>query len=88
MTLPGTSQGAFLNCKVNGFECHVLLDTGAEATIISEVVYNHVKCSLCKLQPQHKPVLGANNMPFDVLGEVEITLPLGGVTAQHRVFVC
>ena len=27
-------------------------------------------------------------MPLDVLGEVEITLQLGGVTAQHRVFVC
>ena len=88
MTPPGTSQGAFLNCKVNGFECHALLDTGAEATIISEVVFNHVKSSLCKLQPQHKPVLGANNMPLDVLGEVEITLQFGGVTAQHRVFVC
>ena len=88
MTPPGTPQGAFLNCKVNGFECHALLDTGAEATIISEVVYNHAKSSLCKLQSQHKPVLGANNMPLDVLGEVEITLQLGGVTAQHRVFVC
>ena len=88
MTPPGTPQGAFLNCKVNGFECHALLDTGAEATIISEVVFNHVKSSLCKLHSQHKPVLGANNMPLDVLGEVEITLQLGGVTAQHRVFVC
>ena len=37
---------------------------------------------------QNKPGLGANNMPLDVLGEVEITLQLGGVTAQHRVFVC
>ena len=80
------------------------MDTGTEATIISEVVYNHVKSSLCKLlsevvynhvksslcklQSQHKPVLGANNMPLDVLGEVEITLQLDGVTAQHRVFVC
>jgi len=88
VTPPGTSQGAFLNCKVNGFECHALLDTGAEATIISEVVCNFVKSPLCKLQPQHKPVLGANNMPVDVLGEVEITFQLGSVTAQHRVFVC
>ena len=52
------------------------------------IVYNYVKSSLCKLQPQHKPVLGANNMPLDVLGEEEITLQLGGITAQHRVFVC
>ena len=27
MTPSGTPQGAFLNCKVNGFECHALLDT-------------------------------------------------------------
>ena len=74
MTPPGTPQGAFLNCKVNGFECHALLDTPTEATI--------------KLQPQHKPVLGANNMPLDVLGEVENTLQIGGITAQHGVFVC
>ena len=40
MSLPGTPEGAFLNCKVNGVECHALLDTGAEVTIISEVVYN------------------------------------------------
>ena len=88
MTPPGAPRGAFLNCKVNGFECHALLDTWVEATIISEVVYSRVKGSLCKLQPQHKPVLGANNMPLDVLGEVGITLQLGGVTAQHRVLVC
>ena len=61
---------------------------GAEATIVSEVVYNQIKSSLCKLQPQHEPVLGANNMPLDVLGEVEITLQLGDITARHRVFVC
>lgn len=67
-----TPQGAFLNCKVNGFECHALLDSGAEATIISEAVYNHVKSSLRELQPQHKPVLGANNMPLDVLGSLVV----------------
>ena len=47
-----------------------------------------LKALYANFKPQHKPVLGANNMSLHVLGEVGITLQLSGVTAQHRVFVC
>ena len=36
VTPPENPKGAFLPCDVNGVKSHVLLDTGAEVTIISE----------------------------------------------------
>ena len=37
MTPPENSKGAFLPCDVNGVKSQALLDTGAEATIISDI---------------------------------------------------
>ena len=90
MTLPRTpeGEGAFLNCQFNGVKCQAFLDTRVEATIITEVLYHCVENPLGSLQLQQKPVLGAHNLPLDDLGEVEVTLLLGGTTAQCKVFVC
>jgi len=87
VTQPGPSQGAFLDCEVNGVRCRALLDTGAQA-IISDILYYRVRSCTEKLLSQQKPVLGANNMPLDILGSVKVTLKLGGIVAQHMVFVC
>ena len=75
-------------CCVNGVLSHALLDTGAEATIISDDIYHCINTNTSKLEPPRKPVLGANNMPLDVVGETELTIELGGIKAQHRVLVC
>ena len=88
VTLPGPSQGAFLDCKVNGVICQALLDTGAQVTIISDILYHRVRSCMEKLLPQQKPILGANNIPLDILGSVKVTLKLGGIVVQHMVFVC
>ena len=88
MTPPGKSKGAFMPCSVNGVLSHALLDTGAEATIISDDIYHCIDSNTNKLEPPRKAVLGANNMPLDVVGETELTLELGGVKAQHNVLVC
>ena len=87
MTPPDNSKGAFLSCDVNGVKSQALLDTGAEVTIISEDLYYRTKTNVSKLEPPRKPVLGANNMPLDVVGETELTLRLGGIKAQHKVLV-
>ncbi|KAL9967422.1 hypothetical protein ACROYT_G025641 [Oculina patagonica] len=88
VTPPGPSQGAFLDYEVNGFRCRALLDTGAQAKIISDILYHRVRSCTEKLLPQQKPVLGANNMSLDILGSVKVTLQLGGIEVQDMVFVC
>ena len=40
VTPPGKSKGAFMPCSVDGVLSHALLDTGAEATIISDDIYH------------------------------------------------
>ena len=88
VTPPENPKGAFLPCAVNGVKSQALLDTGAEATIISEDLYSRSKTHLNKLELTQKPVLGANNMPLDVVGKAEVTIQLGGIRAQHKVLVC
>ena len=87
-TPPENPKGAFLPCTVNGVKSQALLDTGAEATIISEDLYSCSKIPANKLEPTQKPVLGANNMRLDVVGKTEVTIQLGGIRAQHKVLVC
>ena len=71
------SKGAFMPCHGNGVLSHALLDTGAEATIISDDMYCCINTNTSKLEPPRKPVLGANNMPLDVVGEKVLTIELG-----------
>ena len=59
MTPPENSKGAFLPCDVNGVKSQALLDTDAEATIISEDLYSSSKTHINKLESALKPVLGA-----------------------------
>ena len=87
VTPPENSKGAFLPCDVNGVKSQALLDTGAEATIISEDLYSRSKTHINKLEPALKLVLGANNMPFDVVGETDATIQLGAIRAKHKVLV-
>ena len=75
-------------CRVNGVLSYALLDTGAEATIISDDIYYRITTNTSKLEPPRKPVFGANNLPLDVVGETELTLELGSIEAQHKVLVC
>ena len=84
VTLPENPKGAFLPCAVNGVKSQASLDTGAEATIISEDLYSCCKTPI-KLKPTQKPVLAANNMPLDVVGKTEVTIQLGRIRAQHKV---
>ena len=75
-------------CRVNGVLSHALLDTGAEATIISDDFYHCIKTNTSKLEPPQKLVLGANNMLLDVVGETESILELGSMKVQHNVVIC
>ena len=68
MTPPDKSKGAFIPCRVNGLLSYALLDTGAEATIISDDIYYRITTNTSKLEPPRKPVFGANNLPLDVVG--------------------
>ena len=46
VTPPENPKGAFLPCAVNGVKSQALLDTGAEATIISDDLYSRSKTHL------------------------------------------
>ena len=87
VTPPENPKEAFLPCDVNGVKSQALLDTGAEATIISEDLYSRSKTHINKLEPALKLVLGANNMPLDVVGETDATIQLGAIRAKHKVLV-
>ena len=77
VTPPENPKGAFLPGAVNGIKSQALLD-----------LYSRSKAPINKLGPTQKPVLGANNMPLDVVGKTEVTIQLGGIRAQHKVLVC
>ena len=88
MTPPGSSEGVFVSCLLNGVQCQALIDSGAQAKVVSESLFNHIRSSTTFVQPQQKHVLGANNLPLDGTGEADVVIQLGGVTAQHRVYIC
>ena len=69
---------AFLPCEINGIKSQALLNTGAEALIISDDLYYQANTCVSKLEPRQKPVLGAKNMPTQ----------LGRIRAQDKVLVC
>ena len=53
---------AFLPCEVSGIKSQTLLDTGAEATIISEDLYYQANTCVSRLEPTQKPVLAAKRL--------------------------
>ena len=59
-----------------------------EATIISDDIYHRINTDTSKLELPRKPVLGANNLPLDVVGETDWTLELGIIKTKHKVLVC
>ena len=80
---------AFLPCEVNGIKSQALLNTGAEALIISDDLYYQANTCVSKLEPRQKPVLGAKNMPPNVVGETGVTTQPGRIIrAQDKVLVC
>ena len=58
MIPPDKSKGAFMPCRVNGVLSYALLDTGAEATIISDGIYHRVSTNASKLEPHESLFLG------------------------------
>ena len=78
------------NKHPSGRQLNALWQMDEEATIISEDQYSSpsYKTHITKLEPTQKPVLGANNMPLDVVGKTEETIELGKIGAQHKVLVC
>ena len=88
VTLPSGSECAFVSCWLNGVQCQALIDSGAQATIVSKSLFNRIKSPTTALQPQRKHVFGANNLPLDVTGEAAVVIQLGGVMAKQRVYIC
>ena len=78
---------AFLPCEVNGIKSQALLNTGAEAPVISDNLYYQANTCVSKHEPTQKPVLGVKNMPLNVVGETGVTIQLGRIRAQDKVLV-
>ena len=79
---------AFLPCEVNGIKSQALFNTGAEALIIRDDLYYQANTCVSKLEPRQKPLLGAKNMPSNVVEETGVTTQLGRIRAQDKVLVC
>ena len=78
-----------LPCEVNGIKSQALLDTGVEATVISEDLYYKANTCVSKLEPTKKPDWGAKSMPLNVVGKTGVTIQLGGIRAHDKVlFFC
>ena len=65
VTPPSSTQGAFVECLVNGVSRQALIDTGAQVTVISDELFNCLAIN----SDSHSPVLGANNLPLDIVGK-------------------
>lgn len=81
---PNIQKRHFCLFEVNGIKSQALFNTGAEALIIRDDLYYYA----IKLEPRQKPVLGAKNMPPNIVGETGVTTQLGRIRAQDKVLVC
>ena len=77
-----------MECLVHGVSRQALIDSGAQVTVISEELFNCLATNSEILQPHRSPVLGANNLPLDIVGEAKVVLEIGDIKAPHRVYVC
>ena len=55
-------------------------------TVISESLFKSI--ASLSLEAQNKTIIGAINLPLNIMGETVVTIQLGGTRTPHKVYVC
>ena len=72
--------------EVNGVLKNILIDTGAEISLISDIIFNHVK-EKSILTHSDIDLYTANGISISTLGKADIELNTGNRTFKHTVAV-
>ena len=78
----------FGHCTVNGYHVKALIDTGASVTITHTDLFARVRDGNTLLRQSERNIVGANNMPLNVVGVAETEKLFGGASVKHDVLVC
>ena len=53
-------------------------------TVISELLFKSI--ASLSLEAQNKTIIGAINLPLNIMGETVVTIQLGGTRTPHKVY--
>ncbi|XP_078476934.1 uncharacterized protein LOC144737926 isoform X1 [Lampetra planeri] len=73
--------------SIDGVEVRVLVDTGASATIISDLIYNILPIQCCPLLPVDVPFFTANGGSLGIIGQIRASICIGDIKLSGPVFV-
>ncbi|KAK3106230.1 hypothetical protein FSP39_015710 [Pinctada imbricata] len=81
--------GIFIEALIQGLEAHLLIDTGATLSLISEKVYNNISSTpgIAPLQEVKRKVLTANNEPLKIIGLTTVSITVAGKSYSTPVLV-
>ena len=87
---PKNEAGIVVSASVYGTKVHVLVDTGATLSLLSEDVYTRICClnpSLGTLDPVKWSVLAENDEPLKTLGRTKVSIAIADNVYGATVFV-
>ncbi|XP_042201887.1 uncharacterized protein LOC121851863 [Callorhinchus milii] len=73
--------------SIDGVEVRVLVDTGASATIISDLIYNILPVQCRPLLPVDVPFYAANGGSLGIIGQIRASICIGDIKLSGPVFV-
>ncbi|XP_078476235.1 uncharacterized protein LOC144737431 [Lampetra planeri] len=72
---------------IDGVEVRILVDTGASATIISELIYNILPVQSRPLLPVNVPFYAANGSSLGIIGQIRAQICIGDIKLSGPIFV-
>ncbi|CAM9967015.1 unnamed protein product [Lampetra fluviatilis] len=72
---------------IDGVEVRILVDTGASATIISELIYNILPVQSRPLMPVNVPFYAANGGSLGIIGQIRAQICVGDIKLSGPIFV-
>ncbi|XP_078467221.1 uncharacterized protein LOC144730345 isoform X1 [Lampetra planeri] len=72
---------------IDGVEVRILVDTGASATIISELIYNILPVQSRPLLPVNVPFYAANGGSLGIIGQIRAQICIGDIKLSSPIFV-
>ncbi|XP_078459714.1 uncharacterized protein LOC144724454 [Lampetra planeri] len=72
---------------IDGVEVRILVDTGASATIISELIYNILPVQSRPLLPVNVPFYAANGGSLGIIGQIRAQICIGDIKLSGPIFV-
>ncbi|CAM9942029.1 unnamed protein product [Lampetra fluviatilis] len=72
---------------IDGVEVRILVDTGASATIISELIYNILPAQSRPLMPVNVPFFAANGGSLGIIGQIRAQICVGDIKLSGPIFV-